>query len=68
MQEYSLLSFFLCSILSRFILFTDARERKEEKWGSQGVVVSSVERISLRIAVAPGHFCAASGVEIIGCR
>lgn len=27
-----------------------------------------IERISLRIAVAPGHFCAASGVEIIGCR
>lgn len=41
MQEYSPFSFFLCSILSRFILFTDARERKEEKWGRQGVVVSS---------------------------
>lgn len=36
--------------------------------GKPGVVVSSVERISLRIAIAPGHFCAASGVEIIGCR
>lgn len=41
MQEYSPFSFFLCSILSRFILFTDARERKEEKWGRQGIVVSS---------------------------
>lgn len=26
--------------------------------GKPGVVVSSVERISLRIAIAPGHFCA----------
>lgn len=51
-----------------FFFYPLCRRTRRGKMESQGLLyVERVERISL-IVVAPGHFCAASGVEIIGCR
>lgn len=61
-------SFLFLSLLD-FISFHPVYRCTRTERGKMGKAGDCcIERISLRIAVAPGHFCAASGVEIIGCR
>lgn len=61
-------SFLFLSLLD-FISFHPVYRCTRTERGKMGKAGDCcIERIFLRIAVALGHFCAASGVEIIGCR